>query len=103
MLRLDYPSPSKVRIHELTKMDEAENSGAFFKDVQSELVTTVNSDRSGFFQVSLPPGRYSVFVEVFGDYVYANRFDGDGNINPVQVMPDSVVKAFTDLDYNKAF
>lgn len=62
------------------------------------LVATARSGTDGFFEVSLPDGAYSLFVEDEGRE-YCNRFDGRGNVCPVTVSGD-VVRF--DLEINHA-
>ena len=89
----------EIRIHELTSRDDVdEESPAFYSAVRTPLVDTAWSDTDGFFQVSLAPGQYSLFV-VEDTLLYANRFDGDGNIFPVEVLADSVTAVRFDIEY----
>jgi len=53
-------------------------------DIPTAIVTVVRSDRNGYFEVELPPGRYSLFVKECG-YYYANSIDGEGYVFPVEV------------------
>lgn len=61
----------------------------FFKNPGTSLVKRARSDKNGCFVLSLPPGKYSVFVREKGQW-YANSFNGDGEICPVEVFPDSL-------------
>lgn len=58
--------------------------GPFYKSIQSELVSKLRTSRKGEFKVSLPPGKYSVFVKE-EDGFFANLFDGENYINPVTI------------------
>ncbi|MFB6098136.1 MAG: hypothetical protein ABEK84_03300 [Salinibacter sp.] len=74
----------------------------FYTDVPTERVTTVQSHQNGFFEVELPAGEYSLFVEeaVKGDtLLFANRFDGDQTILPVTVSTDSVSRERIRINY----
>jgi hypothetical protein len=55
-----------------------------FTAVAGEPITEVESNESGVYSIQLSPGRYSVFI-VEEDGLFANIFDGDGNVNPVTV------------------
>jgi hypothetical protein len=94
----------EMRIHELTSRNdvEMEGVGPFYSEIRTPLVSTVWSDADGFFQVSLPAGRYSVF-SVEDTLFYANRFDGNGHIFPVQVVGDSVTGVRFDITYRAAY
>lgn len=87
----------EVRIYEPTPMKALEPSGGTnFSKVKSKLVKKVKSGKNGFYQVSLPPGRYSIFVKEDSTF-YANWFDGDGYVMPVTVVKDSVTKFQIDI------
>jgi hypothetical protein len=88
-------------VHALTPIDSvlvAERGLPFYSEIRTRLVATARSDSSGFFQVLLPPGAYSVFVRE-DSLFYANLFDGHGNIWPVTVFADSVSGIRFDINY----
>ena len=88
-----------MRIYELTSMDQAVLArGPFFRRVSTRLIASVTADRDGFFQVQLPPGRYSLFAQE-DSLLYANSFDGLGNIYPVTVDSARVSETRFDIDY----
>jgi len=86
---LGRPIKCEIFVYELTKREQAASNGVHFSNIQTKLVTKSESNDEGFYSLSLPPGQYSVFVNDNGQ-VYANSFDGKGNINPVTVKKDSV-------------
>lgn len=98
------PVSRQMRIYEPTSFEDVDRdeSGPFFTNVRTRLVTTVQSDRRGFFQVTLPPGDYSVFA-VEGDRLYANGFDGQGNIYPVHVEDGKVSEVRFDITYEATY
>lgn len=86
------PQPAKreIAVYKLTNVNEVKADGAFFTGIKTACVAKVSSNAKGYFEVALPAGQYSVFVvEKAG--LYANSFNGKGNINAVEVLPDSVV------------
>jgi hypothetical protein len=88
-------------VHALTAIDSvlvADRGLPFYSEIRTPLVATARSDSSGFFQVLLPPGAYSVFVHE-DSLFYANLFDGHGSIWPVTVFADSVSGISFDIDY----
>jgi hypothetical protein len=88
--------PRELRIHEFTRLDQLDyvpDRPAFFTAIHSPLVATVHSDESGFFQIELPPGQYSLFV-VEDSLFFAGRFS-------VTVKPGEVTPARVDIDYKK--
>ncbi len=78
-----------VYVYELTQRDQATASGNFYVNIKTRMVAKAQSDSDGRYAVALPVGRYSVFVEE-GGQLYANLFDGKGNINPVEVKKDGI-------------
>jgi hypothetical protein len=71
-------------------------------DIPTEPVAIVWSDVEGHFEVALPPGKYSIFVREYG-YLYANMFDGDGYIFPIEVADGEVTKVQFDITYMAAY
>jgi hypothetical protein len=91
------PVRREVRIYAPTSAQDLQpSSGTNFTRVKSRLVKKIKSGKNGFYQVSLPPGRYSVFVKE-GSSLYANWFDGEGYVLPVTVVKDSVTKFQIDI------
>ncbi|MCM0081131.1 carboxypeptidase-like regulatory domain-containing protein [Geomonas sp. Red32] len=77
-------------------------SGPFLTQIPGELVGKTSSDASGFYEMSLPPGVYSVIIKEGSNY-YINRFGGYGLVNPVQVVPGAVVNLDINIQYQAAF
>lgn len=86
------PIRRQVFIHERTHFSEMEQTSfvgeSYYDAIHTRVVAVTTSDETGFFQVQLPPGTYSVFAKV-GPYFYANTGDGDGNMAPWEVRADS--------------
>ncbi len=80
-----------VFVYELTKRGQTTENGTFFNNINSRLIAKSQSNVNGDYYIKLPPGRYSIFVKE-DKQLYANTFDGDGNINPVEVKKDSISK-----------
>ena len=82
------PVKRVIYIYKATKRDEAKcHDGVFYKDIKTELIRKIKSNAQGKFQVSLPPGKYSLFVQEM-EGLFANTFNGENYINPVTVQPD---------------
>jgi len=99
------PVVRDIYIHALTNMsmvEQAPDYSPFYSRINSELVAQTRSDSTGAFQVELPPGRYSCFVKE-DSMLYANMFDGDGNILPFEVRKDSVTHITIDITYEATF
>lgn len=74
----------KVRVYEYTTLQQAitsDPSKVFSDDFTTKLVAETESDAYGFYQVSLPPGKYTIVVVENGK-LYANSWDGNNGINP---------------------
>ena len=96
------PVVREVLIFEPTKHKACtvakDKGGGFFEQVPTKRVATTTSDATGFFQVSLPAGKYSLLVKERALY-YANSEDGDGFLHPVTVASGSVTETPVDIDY----
>ena len=82
----------------VNREDVVSSEGAFFKLVHGELVTRLKTDRDGAFKVFLMPGKYSVFT-MENDGYFANIFDGENDINPVTVQPNSFTEVKMLVNY----
>ena len=93
----------KIYVYETTSTDQAKpkGTGPFYTDIETELITTTTSSDSGFFELQLAPGTYSLFVKE-DDAFYANGIK-DGMINPVTVTSDSVTKVQLDITYQATY
>ncbi|SDK67214.1 hypothetical protein SAMN05421823_103245 [Catalinimonas alkaloidigena] len=97
------PVVREVYIFPLTKLSEAFATEApFYDSLATEPIAVAQSDSTGCFQVRLPAGHYSVFVREKDRY-YANGFDGDGYIFPVDIEEDEVTDISFDIDYEAAY
>lgn len=81
---INCPVKRTVKIYQYTLRANAlpsGNSPIFFESFNSPLIAQVDADESGFFQVNIPPGHYSMAVVENGK-LYANNSDGQGGLNP---------------------
>lgn len=89
------PVPRELCFHAATKSTQAdrEGYGGFYNAIHTELIAVVESAcNTGYFEVRLPVGTYSVFVveDISADvFFYSNRHSGEGWINPVEVLPNT--------------
>jgi hypothetical protein len=93
-----FPVDRTVLIFEYSKYEDVTGYGPMFDKVRTQLIDSVITDNEGFFQLSVAPGKYSVFIREKGKY-YANSFDGQSAINPVEVKNDSVSIIRPEIDY----
>lgn len=89
-------------IYELTSTMDATQVGPFFRDIKTRLVATTQSRQDGTFKIKLPVGVYSVFTKERNG-LYANLFDGKGNINPVTVKTGQYAWKTITIDYEAAY
>ncbi len=80
---------------------------AFYSAVSTKLVATAQSDDKGFFQVELPPGEYSVFVQENG-LLYANSsavigVSSAGNLSGISVSANTVSQILFNINYLAAY
>lgn len=85
-----------------TKMNDLENNGSIFKGVESLLVKKTTSDKDGMYSINLPVGMYSVFTKEEEGF-FANSFDGQGNINLVEVKEGEMTKMNIEINYKAAY
>ncbi len=95
----EYPVKRKIIVYEYTLMRQTEHEGgAVYTKVNTKLITVAECDKEGFYQVKLPPGEYSLFIEEKGK-LYAGGADGYGGINPVKVEQGKVANGNLRLSY----
>ncbi|MHC2990852.1 hypothetical protein OB13_04365 [Pontibacter sp. HJ8] len=89
-----------VYIYELTNSTQTTTTeGVFHTAIQTKLVTQVETDADGNFAVPLKPGRYSIFTKEEKG-LYANLFDGENNIFPMEVQEGKVTTVEFLINYN---
>jgi hypothetical protein len=93
-----YPVSRTIKIFEYSTDNDVEGWGPLYSSVNSKLIAKYSADQNGFFQMSVKPGKYSIFICEDNKY-YANGLDGQGGINPVIVKADSISKIILTLDY----
>ncbi|MEQ8417578.1 MAG: carboxypeptidase regulatory-like domain-containing protein [Imperialibacter sp.] len=76
--------------------------GPIYRSLPGEPIARVSSDENGSFSISLPLGTYSVFTRE-PDGFFANRFDGNGIINPVEVKAGAFSEIVIEINYEAVF
>jgi hypothetical protein len=99
----EVPKPKGVQrelfVYELTNTQQATLQNGFYIAIVTNLIKSVKSDAEGKFCLALPEGKYSLFVKEGDKGLYANQFDGDGNIFPVKVTKDNLSMIVFTIDY----
>ena len=97
------PIERQINIYKVTTFKDVEGQAPLFTKVSTELVKTVKSNSKGFYQCELSPGKYSIFtVEEKGSY-FANSFNGEGEINTVEIVAGQKVKLDISINYKAAY
>ena len=67
-----YPVKRQLYIFEATNIDSVDlyEFGPYFINIRSKLIKITDSGNSGFFQASLDPGIYSIFIKDLLDIHY---------------------------------
>ncbi|GAB3824036.1 hypothetical protein GCM10028895_31770 [Pontibacter rugosus] len=92
-----------VYVYKLTNGNQANTQdGVFHTNIQTNLVTQVVTDANGNFAVNLRPGKYSLFTKEEKG-LYANLFDGENNIFPVEVQQGQVTDVEFLINYNASY
>jgi hypothetical protein len=93
-----------VYIYERTNLNQVDRQGqsAFYLSIKTKLVKKAESDTSGYIKVQLPPGQYSLFTKK-DTLFYANWFDKDNNIAPVEVVSKKLTKVEIRMDYDATY
>jgi hypothetical protein len=70
----------------------------FISKINSEFIKKITSDKDGFFEISLPPGKYSFFVKEDSLY-FGNFSDAEGTLMPAKVYVNEITKRQIDINY----
>lgn len=97
------PVQRELFVYELTNSQQAPLQDGFYKAIVTSLIKSVKSDSEGKFCLELPEGTYSLFVKEGDKGLYANQFDGEGNIFPVKVSKDKVSIIVFTVDYQNVY
>lgn len=91
-------------VYERTNINQVRRQGqsAFYYSLQTRLIAKIETDTNGYFKINLPPGNYSLFAKKDGLF-YANWFDKDNNIAPVEVLPGKFSKVEFRIDYDAVY
>ena len=97
------PAVRTIYIYSSTKLSEAEGESPLFSKINKDVIAQVKTNKQGYFQCKLPPGKYSIFTLEDDGKFFANLFDGEGNITPFEVKEDSVTRYDINVNYKAAF
>jgi hypothetical protein len=97
------PVQRELLVYELTNISEATLQDGFYTAITKSKVKNIQSDAEGKFCLDLPEGEYSLFVKEGNKGLYANSFDGKGNIFPVKVSKDKVSIVVFTIEYEAVY
>lgn len=101
------PVERDIYVFEATRFDSAiridvNEGGIFYDSILTKQITKLRSDNTGFYQIELPPGKYSFFVKEDSLY-FGNEGDSDGHLMSARVAVDSVTKRQININYRAAY
>jgi hypothetical protein len=85
----------------LNQVSRVDGSSLFF-NIRTKMITKVETDSNGYFKVNLKPGHYSLFTKK-DDHFFANLYDKDNNIAPVEVVAGKMTKVDFTIDYDAVY
>lgn len=97
------PTVRTVYIYKLTKFSNTEGELPLFSNIKSDLVAKVKTNKQGFFQRRLAPGKYSIFTQEEDGKFFANLSNGDGYIAPFEVKASGVTQYDIMINYKAAY
>ncbi len=91
-----------IKVYPLTKLSDTKMENGLFQSISGEPITEVISNENGEFTLNLSPGSYSLFT-VEEDGLFANSFDGNGNIEPLLIKKGEWVTRDLVINYKAYF
>lgn len=95
------PVVRTIQIFPLINLGDTEMENGLFHSLEVKPIAETISNEKGEFKIKLPPGQYSVFT-VEEDGLFANIFDQNGDIQPINVKKKKWSKLDIIINY-KAF
>jgi len=96
------PIKRTLKVYSLTNMIDAKEENGLFTSIVGEPIASFESDESGNYSIELSPGKYSIFTVEEGG-LFANSFDVQGNIQPIQIKKGEWVKKDIVINYKAYF
>lgn len=96
------PIQRTVRVYPLIKFSDLKIENGLYTALAEKPITEVQTDENGKYSVQLSPGRYSIFVVEEGG-LFANIFDGEGNVQPVTVKENEWTLLDLVVNYKAVF
>ena len=96
------PIERTVLIYPLTNLTQVKGSAPLFESVAHEPLERIQSNAEGTFTANLAPGFYSIFT-MEDEGLFANFFDGNQNIHPVEVKKGIFTQVEIQVNYKSAY
>ncbi len=96
------PIQRTIRVYPLVQFEDLKIEEGLFTAIAEKPLTEVQSDEKGQYSVQLSPGRYSIFVVEEGG-LFANIFDGEGNVQPVTVKENEWTLLDIEVNYKAVY
>lgn len=93
----------ELQIYKVVTFKDVEGEAPLFTKVKGRLIKTVKSNANGFYECELGAGEYSVFTLEPDGKLFANNFDGSGQINTIRVVSGSALKLDIQINYKAAY
>ncbi|MFZ6665615.1 carboxypeptidase regulatory-like domain-containing protein [Peijinzhouia sedimentorum] len=96
------PIEREIVVFEQTRTSDTEMENGFYKNIKTKEVARFKTDKNGQFFINLKPGVYSLFT-VEEDGLWANTFDGENRINPIEIKEDEISLITITINYDAAY
>ena len=96
------PIQRTVRVYPLIKFSDLKIENGLYTALAEKPITEVETDENGKYSLQLSPGRYSIFVVEEGR-LFANIFDGEGNVQPVTVKENEWTLLDIEVNYKAVY
>ncbi|MDG1276303.1 MAG: carboxypeptidase regulatory-like domain-containing protein [Algoriphagus sp.] len=96
------PVKRTLKIYPLTNLMDVKEQNGLFTSIAGEAIVSIESDETGNYSIELSPGKYSIFTVEEGG-LFANSFDGQGNIQPIQIKKGEWLKKDIVITYKAYF
>ena len=84
------------------KISDMKMENGLFVSVMEKPLAETESDNKGKFTLELAPGQYSIFT-VEEEGLFANVFDGEGNVMPVTVREKEWTLIDIEVNYKAVY
>lgn len=80
-----------IFIYPATTVQQAEGQIPLFNAIKTKQLAQTKSDSTGHYKISVPAGKYSVFVKFNGQF-FASETDDKGILNPTEVETGKITQ-----------